>query len=84
MPKKPTTRQLKMAATRKRLSTEAHLQMSVEDWRTRKRQQWRVILNAVDLFTYGSAYTPVGADLYEMTKAMNRISVEMEDDWVCW
>jgi hypothetical protein len=41
-------------------------------------------MNALDLFTYGSAYTPVGHDLYEMQKAADRIKEAMAEDWVCW
>lgn len=80
----PTLRELKGRSSRKRLLTEAHLQMPIEEWRLKKRQQWRALMNALDLFTYGSAYTPVGHDLYEMQKAADRIKDAMAEDWVCW
>lgn len=68
----------------KKLLTENHLGMSIEDWRLKKRQQWHVVMNALNLFTYGSAYTPTGNDLYELQKSADRIKEAMEEDWVCW
>lgn len=68
----------------KKRSTENHLRMSIEDWRLKKRQEWWAVVHALELFSYGSAYTPTGNDLYEMEKAANRIKESMADDWVCW
>lgn len=81
---KPTKKETRMQIVSKRLSTERHLRMSIEDWRAKKRQEWRQVLNALDLFTYGCAYTPAGNDLYEMQKAADRVKESMEEDWVCW
>jgi 3-polyprenyl-4-hydroxybenzoate decarboxylase len=80
----PARRSHQRQIAQKRLMTERHLQMPFEEWRTKKRQQWRALMNALDLFTYGSAYTPVGHDLYEMQKAADRIKEAMAEDWVCW
>jgi hypothetical protein len=68
----------------KRTRTERHLRMSIEDWRAKKRQEWRTVMSALDLFAYGSAYTPAGNDLYELQKAADRIREAMVEDWVCW
>ena len=81
---RPTNRQLAMLATRKRLRTEAHLGMPFDEWRLKKRQQWKAVINALDLFTYGCAYTPAGNDLFEMQKAADRINEIMAVDWVSW
>jgi hypothetical protein len=79
-----TNAQLAAVAKRKRLQTEAHLGMPIAEWRLKKRQQWRAVMNAMSLFTYGCAYTPAGNDLYEMQKAADRINDAMQADWVCW
>jgi hypothetical protein len=82
--RKPTKKELEQIRDQKRLTTEAHLGMPIADWRLKKRQQWRVVLNALRLFEFGAAYAPVGNDLYEMRKAADRIMESMEQDWVCW
>ena len=81
---KASRRQLEGIRDRKRLLTEAHLQMSIADWRLKKRQQWQAVMNALDLFGYGSAYTPTGNDFYELQKSADRIATAMKRDWVCW
>lgn len=68
----------------RRLGTERHLRMTIEDWRLKKRQEWRAVKHAVSLFDFGSAYTPAGNDLYEIQKAVKRISESMDADWICW
>lgn len=69
---------------RKKRLTENHLGMTIEDWRLKKRQQWRAVMNALSLFNFGSAYTPTGNDLYELQKSADRINEAMAEDWVCW
>ena len=66
----------------RRRSTEAHLRMSLEDWRAYKRAQWKAVMHALEAFNYGSAYTPAGNDQYELHKAAQRISDAMEADWL--
>ena len=68
----------------RRASTVKHLRMSIEDWRQKKRQEWGSVVRAVELFNFGCAYTPAGNDLYEIQKAMGRISEAMDEEWVCW
>lgn len=82
--KKPTQKELQRGIARKRLQTEAHLGMPIAEWRLKKRQQWRTVMNAINLFAYGSAYTPTGNDFYELQKSADRIKESMSDDWVCW
>lgn len=67
-----------------RLRTESHLRMTIEDWRIKKRQEWRTVMSALQLFSYGSAYTPASHDLYVLQHAADRIRETMEEDWVCW
>jgi hypothetical protein len=68
----------------KRLLTETHLRMPIAEWRLKKRQEWRVVMNALALFTYGCGYTPAGNDLYELQRAADRINAALDADWVCW
>lgn len=68
----------------RRMFTERHLRMTIEDWRLKKRQEWRAVMSALELFTFGSAYTPTGNDLYELQRSADRIARAMKDDWVCW
>ncbi len=79
-----TNAALARIAKRKRLSTEAHLRMPIAEWRAKKRTEWKHLMAALSLFTYGSAYTPAGNDLFEIQKAADRISESMKDEWVCW
>lgn len=82
--KKPTAAQLKRQVAEKRLSTEAQLGMTIEEWRLKKRQEWRAVVTAIEKFTYGCAYTPTGNDFYELTRTSERITETLKDDWVCW
>lgn len=68
----------------KKRRTENHLGMTIEDWRLKKRQQWRAVMHALDAFNWGCAYTPAGNDLCELQKSADRIKEAMADDWVCW
>lgn len=61
-----------------------HLGMTVGQWRQQKRQEWKTVRNAIQTFTFGSAYTPVHPDLYELEKLATRISEDLEGDWIAW
>lgn len=68
----------------KQQQVEKHLGMPMADWRTKKRQEWRAVMNALRLFEFGAAYTPAGNDWYVLQKAADRVKESMEDDWICW
>lgn len=53
-------------------------------WRQKKRQEWKLLMNALDTFIYGCAYTPVHADLYELQKLAIRIHEDMQGEWIAW
>ena len=61
-----------------------HLGGTANDWRQKKRQEWKLVVNAVQTFEYGCAYTPTHADLYELQKLARRISEDLEDEWIAW
>ena len=82
--KRPSTRALQRRVDDKRLRTEAHLGMSIAEWRLKKRQEWAALMRALDRFEYGSAYTPVGGDAYDLRVTANRITGALAQDWVCW
>lgn len=82
--RRPSKHETQRALSRSRVLTEAHLRMPIAEWRLKKRQQWRAVMHAIDLFAYGSAYTPTGNDFYELQKSADRIKEAMADDWVCW
>ena len=64
--------------------TERHLGMPWDQWRQKKRQEWKDILNAIDRFNVGCAYTPAHRELYEVQRIMRRITEDMAHDWVSW
>ena len=72
--RRPSTRALQRRVDDKRLRTEAHLGMSIAEWRLKKRQEWAAVMRALDRFEYGSAYTPVGGDAVR-TCASRRIGL---------
>ena len=82
--KQPGTRDPQREIAHKRVLTERHLGMPIADWRLKKRQEWRVVMNALSVFDYGCAYTPAGNDLYELQRSANRIAEALDSDWVCW
>ncbi len=61
-----------------------HLGVPVKQWRQSKRQEWKLLMNALSTFTYGCAYTPVHHDLYELQKLATRIADDLEGEWVAW
>ena len=68
----------------RRARLEKHLQMPWAEWQTKKRQEWKNVNRALQLFEFGAAFTPAGEDLYEMRKAAARIAEAMAEDWVSW
>ena len=64
--------------------TELHLGMTLGDWRTKKRQEWATLCRALEVFNYGSAYTPAGDDLDHLERAARRITEALKQDWICW
>ncbi len=83
-PTRTSLRAADQARHEKRLATERHLGMTIEDWRVKKRQEWRAVMDAIRRFDFGSAYTPVGHDLFDVHRAVNRINDTLDVDWVCW
>jgi hypothetical protein len=62
----------------------AHLRTTPKVWRQLKRQQWKLVLNALDDFHNGSAFTPVGHDLYDLQRLAERIRQDLRGPWVNW
>jgi hypothetical protein len=61
-----------------------HLRTTPREWRQVKRQQWKQVLNALDTFYTGSAYTPVGHDLHDLKQLATRIGADLRGDWISW
>lgn len=61
-----------------------HLCTTPKAWRQGKRQQWKLLMNALDTFKYGCAYTPVFPDLYELEKLAIRIQGDLKGEWIAW
>lgn len=61
-----------------------HLGCTPEAWRQEKRQQWKLVMNALDDFTRGCAYTPTHHDLFELQKLAKRIKEDLAGEWVAW
>jgi hypothetical protein len=53
-----------------------------QEWRECKRSEWSVVVRALDKFTWGSAYVPAGDDLYQVQRAVARITEAMNENWV--
>ena len=64
----------------------AHLRCDTQDeWRALKRTEWREVVQAVERYNYGSAYTPAYGALYEMQRAMRQVTEAIEaPDWIAW
>jgi hypothetical protein len=61
-----------------------HLGVPAKVWRQKKRQEWKLLMNALDSFTSGCAYTPVHSDLYELQKLATRIEDDLKGEWIAW
>ena len=66
----------------KRLRIELHLGMTLEDWRSKKRGEWKSVMHALDRFGFGCAYTPASNDLHELQRSAQRIADAMDSDWL--
>ena len=53
-----------------------------EEWRASKRGEWQLVVRALDKFEWGSAYVPVGDDLFQVQRAVCRITEALSEDWV--
>lgn len=69
---------------RKRSVTEKNIGMAIEDWRAKKRQEWKEVVRALDRFRFGCAYTPISDEVYHMDRAVARANEAMSEDWICW
>jgi hypothetical protein len=74
----------KAAIQNRRPYPEKHLGVPVGQWRQKKRQEWKLLMNALSTFTYGCAYTPTHQDLYELQKLAVRIEEDLQGNWVAW
>jgi hypothetical protein len=61
-----------------------HLRCTEREWRQKKRQEWKLLVNALNTFQWGAAYTPVHADLHDLEKLARRILEDLEGDWIAW
>lgn len=55
---------------------------TVGEWRALKRTEWAVVERAFEKFLWGAAYVPAGDDLYQMQRAVDRMSKAMAEDWI--
>lgn len=61
-----------------------HLKTTPKAWRQMKRQEWKQVMNALETFYLGCAYTPVSADLHEVQRLVRRMSDDLEGEWIAW
>lgn len=61
-----------------------HLETTPKVWRQTKRQEWRAVVNAVNTFHLGTAYTPVGCDFLDLLRLVERMTEDMQGEWIAW
>ena len=61
-----------------------HLGSTPDEWRRKKRQEWKLVMNALQDFEWGAGYVPVTADLYQLSHLSRRIAEDLEGDWIAW
>ena len=61
-----------------------HLHSTPDEWRQKKRQEWKLVMNALQDFEWGAGYVPVTADLYQLSRLARRIAEDLEGDWIAW
>ena len=62
----------------------SHLGTTPEEWRNKKRTEWREVMQAIERYEYGSAYTPANSALYHLHKLAYQISDALEPTWEVW
>lgn len=63
----------------------AHIGGTPEEWRNKKRQEWREVMFALDRFNYGSAYVPAQAEFWRLQREAHRIAEAINaQGWNCW
>lgn len=64
----------------------AHLSMDTpEEWRSLKRTQWREVMQALDRYNYGSAYTPSQSPLHDLQRLARQVTEAIEaEGWIAW
>jgi hypothetical protein len=64
----------------------AHLRVDTpEEWRALKRTEWREVMQALERYGYGAAFTPAAAALWEVQKAAQQVREAIEaDGWIAW
>lgn len=78
-------RAVRQAKARPKSVFPPHLQSAPDEWRAKKRQEWREVMFALDRFAYGSAYVPAQAPLYELARLAHQIKEAVDaDGWVAW
>lgn len=61
-----------------------HLDSTPEEWRQKKRQEWKLLVNALRDFEWGAGFTPVGADLHQLQRLVLRMEEDLQGEWVAW
>ena len=61
-----------------------HLGATADEWRQKKRQEWKRLMHALDEYQHGAAYTPNGDDLHALQRCARRIEEDLEGDWIAW
>jgi hypothetical protein len=75
----------KATATARRQSVfPAHLSSSPEEWRRIKRTEWMEVMQALDRYRFGAAYTPANAALWHLGRLAQQVEDALDRDWVAW
>lgn len=64
----------------------AHLDVDTpEEWRALKRTEWKEVMQALERYGYGAAYTPAHSALYHLEKLAQQIDEALQvDKWIAW
>jgi hypothetical protein len=59
----------------------SHIPGTVEQWRRRKRREWRAVVKAIQPFTHGCVYTPALAPFDELRRNRDAITSLLQGNW---
>ena len=61
-----------------------HLGGTAAEWRQKKRQEWKAVMDALSAFERGAAYTPTGNDIHWIRQHVDQVWDNLQGLWIAW
>lgn len=68
----------------KKLRFPQHLNSTPDEWRQKKRQEWKLVMNALKDFEWGAGFTPANTDFYHIQRLVRRVEEDLQGEWIAW